>query len=139
MSLNWQLKKIFLNLSFKIPQNHDLFIFIEVGSSTFEVRVRLDFSQISSRCSKFGHAKVGVFKVRNFWVRSNTITYANIPYLNRPREMYFVYLLIYYRLVQPELDRMMWFSDLFCSTNIFPKDRYSMTNDCKQSCLLQLG
>ena len=55
-----------------MPQNHDIFIFIEVRSSTFEVRVRLVFFEISSRCSKFGHAKVRVFKVRIFWVRSNT-------------------------------------------------------------------
>ena len=72
LSLNWQLKNIFLKLSFKLPQKQNLFIFIEVRSSTFEVRVRLEFSPISSRCSKFGHAKVRVFKVRNFWVRSNT-------------------------------------------------------------------
>ena len=72
LSLNWQLKNIFLKLSFKLPQKQNLFIFIEVRSSTFEVRVRLEFSPISSRCSKFGHAKVRVFEVRNFWVRSNT-------------------------------------------------------------------
>ena len=75
LSLNWQLKNIFLKLSFKLPQKQNLFIFIEVRSSTFEVRVRLEFSPISSRCSKFGHAKVRVFEVRNFWVRSNTKTY----------------------------------------------------------------
>ena len=72
LSLNWQLKNIFLKLSFKLPQKQNLFIFIEVRSSTFEVRVRLEFSPISSRCSKFGHGKVRVFEVRNFWVPSNT-------------------------------------------------------------------
>ena len=55
-----------------MPQNHDIFIFIEVRSSTFEVRVQLVFFEISSRCLKFGHAKVRVFEVRIFWVRSNT-------------------------------------------------------------------
>ena len=57
-----------------MPQNHDIFIFIEVRSSTFEVRVRLVFFEISSRCLKFGHAKVREFEVRIFWVRSNTKT-----------------------------------------------------------------
>ena len=45
---------------------------IEVRSSDSEVRVRLEIFGKSSRCSKFGNAKVRVFEVRIFWVRSNT-------------------------------------------------------------------
>ena len=45
---------------------------IEVRSSDSEVRVRPAFFMISSRCSKFGKAKVRVFEVRTFWVHSNT-------------------------------------------------------------------
>ena len=66
---NWKKK-------FELSQNQDFLHFLEVRSSTIEVRVQPVFFELSSRCSKFGFAKVRMFEVRTFWVRSNTTAYS---------------------------------------------------------------
>ena len=65
-------KQIQKTLYLKCPKITTFLQYTEVRSSDFEVRVRPVFFGISLRCSKFGHAKVRVFEVRTFWVRSNT-------------------------------------------------------------------